>query len=165
MNESRFTEAIGARLGFRFSAVRQTLRSLREAGLVPGLRGGDLSPQHLPIVVLGLCASTYATAADTCNRLAALRLSDAADLPKTAGDALAAIVRILPKSPVLGGLDLDDGFLIIGGGQMTIEALSLAGKRAVVRYGTPDNTDNTLHRFPLNGIRELVKTMEAKNED
>lgn len=161
MKESKYTEAIGALLGFRFSAVRQTLRALREAGLVPGLRGGDLQPQHLPTVVLGLCAPTFATAADTSSRLAALRLADAADLPKTAGDAMAAIVRILPRSPVLGGLDLDDGFVTVGNGQVTIEALSLAGKRAVVRYGAPSSTDNTLHRFPLNGIRELIKTMET----
>lgn len=161
MKESRYTEAIGALLGFRFSAVRQTLRALREAGLVPGLRGGDLQPQHLPTVVFGLCAPTFATAADISSRIADLRLSDAADLPKSAGDALAAIVRILPRSPVMGGLDLDDGFVIIGGGQVTIEALSLAGKRAVVRYGTPDITDNALHRFPLNGIRELIQTMET----
>lgn len=160
MKESKYTEAIGALLGFRFSAVRQTLRTLREAGLVPGLRGGDLQPQHLPTVAFGLCAPTFATAADTSSRLATLRLSDGADLPKTAGDALAAIVRILPRSPVMGGLDLDDGFVILGGGQMTIEALSLAGKRAVVRYGEPDSTDNTLHRFPLNGVRELIQTME-----
>lgn len=161
MKESKYTEAIGALLGFRFSAVRQTLRALREAGLVPGLRGGNLKPQHLPTVVFGLCAPTFATAADTSSRLATLRLADAADLPSTAGDALAAIVRILPRSPVLGGLDLDDGFITVGSGQLTIEALSLAGKRAVVRYGTPDNNDNTLHRFPLNGIRELAKTMET----
>ncbi|WP_165219537.1 hypothetical protein [Affinirhizobium pseudoryzae] len=162
MKESRYTEAIGVLLGFRFSAVRQTLRTLREAGLVPGLRGGDLQPEQLPAVILGLCAPTFATAADTYERLAALRLADAADLPKSAGDALTAIVRILPRSPVLGSLDLDDGFLTVGNGQMTIDALSLAGKRAVVRYGTSDNADNALHRFPLNGIRELVKTMEKK---
>lgn len=165
MKESRYTEAIGALLGFRFSAVRQTLRALREAGLVPGLRGGDLQPEHLSMVILGLCAPTYATAADTCHRLAALQLADAADMPMSAGDALTAIVRILPRTPVLGGLDLDDGFLTVGNGQVTIEALSLAGKRAVVRYGAPDNTNNTLHRFPLNGIRELIKTMETADEN
>lgn len=161
MKESRYTEAIGAKLGFRISAVRQTLRALREAGLLPGLRGGDLRPDHLPTVILGLCAPTYATAAETYHRLAALQLADAADMPMSAGDTLAAIVRILPRSPAFGSLDLDDGFVTVGNGQVTIEALSLCGRRAVVRYGAPDNTNHGLHRFPLNGVRELAKMMET----
>lgn len=165
MRESRHLGQIARLFHQPISKVRQTLRALREAGMLPGKRGGDLRPHHIADVVFGLCAEGIQASPRCVRELRLARLQDAADLPATAGEMLRAVIETLPKSPVLGDLDLDDGFLSVSDESVVIECLSLSGKRAVVRYGTPDETTSPTYQFKLNEIRELAEIVEAFNNE
>ncbi|WP_421580098.1 hypothetical protein [Shinella sp. M31] len=161
MAESKYTGVIGALLNHRFSHVRQTLRSLREAGLIPGRRQGDITARHIGDIVLALTAPTFPGAPDHVHRLRCLTLRSAADAPATVGHLLHALVDTLPSSPVLGDLDLDDGWLGISADCVELECLSLTGKRAVVRYGAEDaQPSSPITRVPLNGLRKLATAIE-----
>jgi len=164
MRESRHLGQIARLFRRPISEVRQTLRTLREAGMLPGKRGGDLRPHHIADVVFGLCSEGIQASPRCVRELRLARLQDAADLPATAGEMLRAVIETLPKSPVLGDLDLDDGFLSISDDRVELQCLSLSGKRAVVRYGAIDAAASPIHKFNLNDIRQLVEIVETFNE-
>lgn len=163
--ESRFAPNIATLLHQRMPHVRHTLRCLREAGITPGKRAGDLSIAHLADVIFGLTSPMLPAVAQHVRTLRNLVAADeTASLPRLAGDAIGAIVAILPKSPVLGDLDLDDGFIAVGDDRVVIEVLSLTGSRAVIRYGAGATSPQTspIHRFALNDIR-VLSTIIGRN--
>lgn len=166
--ESRFVPDIAACLHYRVTTVKHTLRALREDGLIPGKRVGDIHAKHIVDVIFGLTAPTLPRVACTTRTLRAMSaVDDTAGLPCLASNALEAIIAVLPKSPVLGDLDLDDGFISIADDRIQIEALSLTGKRAVIRYGAGITTPLTspMHRFELNDVRVLAKIIGNRHEN
>jgi hypothetical protein len=165
MRESRHLGQIARLFHQPISKVRQTLRTLREAGMLPGKSGGDLQPRHLVDVVLGLSSDGIQASPAHVRALKRLPLRDATDLPATAGEMLRAVIETMPRSPVLGDLDLDDGFLSVTDDGIDLECLSLSGKRAVVRYGAVNTSSSSIHRFQLNSIRELAVLVETPYEN
>jgi hypothetical protein len=156
--ESKYTEIIAAQLGREFSTVRQTLRSLREAGMIPGRRHGDITAEHLPVIIIGLCSPTYAGAPDHVKSVKALRLTSNSCLPFTVGRLLTQIVKAIPASPAFYHLDLDDGVINLAEDRVELETLTLTGVRSVVRYGAGISAPSTgqVHRVQLNAIRALA---------
>ncbi|CDZ60335.1 Hypothetical protein NGAL_HAMBI2605_09570 [Neorhizobium galegae bv. orientalis] len=132
--------------------------------MLPGKSGGDLQPHHLVDVVLGLSSDGIQASPAHVRALRRLPLRDATDLPATAGEMLRAAIETLPRSPVLGDLDLDDGRLLIADNSIALECLSLSGKRSVVRYGDEKTSRSPIHRFNLNDVRELATIVETFNE-
>lgn len=141
------------------SSARQMLRSLRESGFVPG-HGTNPGARHIARIVIALSADT-AKAAPT--RVAALRtqpLRSPAELPGLAENMIERLVEVLPRSPVLADFDLDDGSLHLGENFATLEVLTLAGKRACVRYGTAQTS--AIHEttiIPLATVRRLAEAI------
>ncbi|KAA9386913.1 hypothetical protein [Neorhizobium galegae] len=164
MRESRHLGQIARLFHQPISKVRQTLRQLREAGMLPGKSGGDLQPRHLVDVVLGLTSDGIQASPAHVRALRRLPLRDATDLPATAGEMLRAVVETMPRSPVLGDLDLDDGRLLIADNSIALECLSLSGKRSVVRYGDENGPTSHIHQFQLNSIREIAVLVETPYE-
>ncbi|WP_105419200.1 hypothetical protein [Neorhizobium sp. T25_27] len=164
MRESRHLGQIARLFSQPISKVRQTLRQLREAGMLPGKSGGDLQPHHLADVILGLTSDGIQASPAHVRALRRLPLRDAADLPATAGEMLRAIIETMPRTPVLADLDLDDGFLLVADDSIALECLSLSGKRSVVRYGDENGPNSRIHQFQLNSIRELAVLVETFNE-
>ena len=136
MKESKYVGVIAAALGQPISHVRQVLRSLREDGQIPGIRGGDLNTEHLAAVITAVTVDLIKDAAPRARSLGALPLHSAADLPSTAGAMLTRLVHTIVASPVLADFDLDDGYLHIGHDSIVLECLTLSGRRACVRYGS-----------------------------
>ncbi|MBP2560350.1 hypothetical protein J2857_003119 [Neorhizobium galegae] len=163
MRESRHLGQIARLFSQPISKVRQTLRQLREAGMLPGKSGGDLQPHHLVDVVLGLTSDGIQASPAHVRALRRLPLRDA-DLPGTAGEMLRAVIETMPRSPVLGDLDLDDGRMFIADNSIALECLSLSGKRSVVRYGDINGPTSRIHQFQLNDVRELATIVETFNE-
>ncbi|MDB5575864.1 MAG: hypothetical protein JWR80_1040 [Bradyrhizobium sp.] len=163
MRESRYTSVIGAVMGYPYSWVRQTLRELREAGITPGIRGGDIRLEHIPAIVLALSSPRIKDASGRIKALQALPLRSVVDMPSTAGAMLAKVVATLPATPVVGDFDCDDGLLHISDHAVVLEVLTLTGNRCCIGYG-PDSAGAITKQttIPLQKIRSLAEAISRK---
>ncbi|MGO4838972.1 hypothetical protein AB4144_42670, partial [Rhizobiaceae sp. 2RAB30] len=138
------------------SSARQSLRALRENGFVPGY-GANPSAVHVTRIVMAMSADTVKEVPERVAALRRLPLRSPAELPGLAETMIELLVDVFPTSPVLADFDLDGGSLHLGASSVTLEVLTLSGKRACVRYGTePSSAVRAATIIPLATIRKLA---------
>jgi len=148
--------------GLPISHCRTMLRILREAELVPGARTRPAA-SHIARIILALSSPTAERAVEAVRQLQGLRLASAADLPAMAEDCIAQLVATVPRSPVLADFDVDGGVLHIGDGELVLECLTLAGKRACIRYGSA--TPNQIQRRVSISMDVVLKLAKLISKD
>jgi hypothetical protein len=157
--EKRYAEAIAGSTGRAVSDARQMLRALREADLVPG-HGIAPKPEHVARIILALSADLQKSVAPTVAALQDLTVRTNVRLPPSAGGMLTLLVETLPRSPVFGDFDLDDGFLHFSAESVNLECLTLAGHRACVRYGAPFEGIAHTVTIPISTVRSLIAAVK-----
>jgi hypothetical protein len=144
------------------SEVRQRLRALREAGLVPG---ADQRPRavHAARIALALATDNTTDAPALVSKLRTLPLQTPCSLPATAEGMLTRLIETVPRSPVLDDFDIDDGFVHVGDDSVSLECLTLAGHRVVVRYGEPFSGISHRVTILMTTIQKIAKAIEAQH--
>ena len=137
------------------------LRSLREAELVPG-HGEPPTVANVANIVMALSAPTARSAPDHVRTLAALPQTSTSILPPTAGAMLAALLIARKSGPVFGDFDVEDGFLHLGPSNVTLECLTLTGKRACVRYGADPAGISQTTTIPLPVVAKFTSLFESQ---
>lgn len=148
--ERVYSQRLADITGRSFSSSRQLLRTLREAGLVPG-HGDAPTATNVVNAILALAADTIGTAPERVRALSALPQTSTTGLPPTAGAMLASLLIARKEGPVFGDYDAEDGWLHLGASSVVLECLTLTGKRACVRYGegTPGISKTTTIPLPI----------------
>lgn len=162
--ERKYQSSLARSAGRPISSARQLLRALREAGFVPG-HGAIPTSTHIARIIMALAADTAKAAPERVRALRLLPCRTACGLPSTAEAMLTRLVEIVDASPVLDEFDIDGGTLHIGPTWVTLECLSLTGKRAAVRYGDSAGDAVTASvSIPIATIREIANSILEKSQ-
>jgi hypothetical protein len=161
--ERKYQVALARSAGRPISSARQLLRALREAGFVRGHHDTP-TPIHIARILMALSADTVTAAPDRVRVLRTLPLRTPCGLPTTVETMLTRLVEIVNVSPVMDEFDVDGGSLHLGPTWVTLECLSLTGKRAAVRYGDPiGDTVTASTTIPISTIREITNSILEKS--
>lgn len=157
--ERAYSQRLAEITGRSFSSSRQLLRALREARLVP--RHGEIpTAADVASIILAISADTFVAAPERVRALSAMPQTSATSLPPTAGAMLAAFLIARKNGPVLGDFDVEDGFLHVGPTSVTLECLTLTGKRACIRYGADPAGISQTTTIPLPIVAKFTSLFE-----
>ena len=136
MDSTRIPAAVAAITGLPESHCRQVLRAAREAAWLSSGRHPTIEPVHISRLLLGLASRRIADVAPTIAALRDMPLQATAGPSGTLEEALVALIVALPKSPVLGDLDISGGCLSIDPERraVTWHVHDLLGRPAALRY-------------------------------
>jgi hypothetical protein len=165
MSAERYASVIAAITSRPISEVRQRLRAARESGFLPSGRAVDLYAKHLARILIALACDRVADVGPT---ISALRVAKRQSSDGPGGDlesALSTLITTLPKSPVLGDLDVSTGHLAIDveRREATLHVHDLFGRPLAVRYSPytmPPAGCSMQTQIPLAAVRELAKLIK-----
>jgi hypothetical protein len=147
---------------------RQIWRALRECGGLPGGPNVRLGPEHVARVLLALTTLQIKDTGQTVAELGALPTISTDAPPGALLDALTALVRTIPASPIMADLDVGTGHLEVDvrSASVTWHVHDLFGRPRTIVYRQPSAPPisgvTTISIVPLAVVRAIAEKLVTK---